>query len=129
MLTALLILHVIMPAWAWGIGHLIFSKDMFTVTGLILAVMIPTGITSFIWISIYKGNIALALSLILIDTFLSPFIVPYSLSLFVGEKIVMDVFGMMKGLFGMVVIPSVLGMFFLNELTAGKVKRNIGNKN
>ena len=127
MLTALLILHVIMPAWAWGIGHLIFSKDMFTVTGLILAVMIPTGITSFIWISIYKGNIALALSLILIDTFLSPFIVPYSLSLFVGEKIVMDVFGMMKGLFGMVVIPSILGMF-LNELTAGKVKETLGTK-
>src|SRR4051794_2848023 len=66
-ILGLVILHVLMPIWAWGIGHIAFSGDVYTITGLILAMVIPTGVTSFIWVSIYKGNIPLVLSLILID--------------------------------------------------------------
>ncbi len=61
-----------------------------SITGLVLGMVIPTGVTSFIWVSIYKGNSALTLAIILIDSLLSPFIVPYSLSLFVGQKVEMD---------------------------------------
>lgn len=120
----LFILHVFMPIWAWGVGHIVFSDDVYTITGLILGMVIPTGITSFIWVSIYRGNIALTLSAILIDTLLSPFIVPYTLSLIVGQKVEMDLLSMMNGLLGMIVIPSLLGMF-LNHLTKGKVKHNL----
>lgn len=123
-LVALLILHVVMPLYAWGIGHLAFNGDMYTITGLTLAMMIPTGITSIIWVTIYKGNLALALSIIIVDTFLSPFVVPYSLALFIGEHVEMDVWAMMSGLFGMVVIPSLLGML-LNQLTKGKAAENL----
>lgn len=125
--TVLIILHIIMPVWALFLGHVTFSGDMSTITGIVLAAIIPTGITSFIWVSIYRGNLALALSIILVDTFLSPFIVPYSVSLFAGEKVVIDVFGMMKGLFGMVVFPSIIGMV-LNELTKGKITERVGTK-
>ncbi|MFC3885145.1 bile acid:sodium symporter family protein [Bacillus songklensis] len=125
MFVALFILHIFMPLWAWVLGHVMFSGDMFTITGLFLAAVIPTGITSFIWVSIHKGNIPLALTIILIDTFLSPFIVPYSLSLVAGEKVHMDVWGMMQGLFFMVVLPSILGMV-LNQVTDGEVKDRLG---
>ncbi|TWK78739.1 Pantothenate precursors transporter PanS [Bacillus paralicheniformis] len=87
-----------------------FKGDPLTITGLILGVVIPTGITSMIWAAMYKGNIGLTLSVILVDTILSPFIVPFSLSVLAGAQVEMDVAGMMKGLFGMVVIPSLLGM-------------------
>lgn len=123
--TVLLILHVIMPLWALLLGHITFSGDAHTITGIILATLIPTGITSVIWVSVYSGNTALALTIILVDTFLSPFIVPYSVSLFAGETVVIDVFGMMKGLVGMVVLPSLMGML-LNELTKGKIKKKLG---
>ena len=79
-------LHIVMPLWAWGIGHIAFSGDTFTITGLILGMVIPTGITSFIWVSIHKGNTALTLAIILIDSLLSPFIVPFSLSLISRSK-------------------------------------------
>lgn len=125
MFLALLILHILMPVWAWAIGHVAFGGDAFTITGLVLAAVIPTGITSFIWVSIHKGNIPLALSIILIDTFLSPFIVPYALTLTAGEKVQMDIWGMMQGLILMVVLPSLLGML-LNQVTDGKVKDVIG---
>jgi predicted Na+-dependent transporter len=124
-LVALCLLHIVMPLWAWGIGHLTFHGDVYTLTGIIMAMVIPTGITSFIWVSIYKGNIAMTLSIILIDTLLSPFIVPFSLSLFVGQKVDMDVFGIMKGLLGMIVVPSLMGLY-LNHMTKGKIKTTLG---
>jgi bile acid:Na+ symporter, BASS family len=120
---ALVLLHVLMPIWAWAVGHITFNGDVFTITGLILALVIPTGITSVLWVSICKGNIALTLSIILIDTLLSPFIVPYTLSVFVGETVEMDVVGMMTGLFLMVVLPSIVGML-LNHVTKGRVKKS-----
>ncbi|MCP8968617.1 bile acid:sodium symporter family protein [Ectobacillus ponti] len=127
LMAALFILHVAMPLWAWGVGHVAFAGDAYTITGLVLAVVIPTGITSFIWVSIYKGNLGFTLSLILIDTFLSPFLVPYSISLLAGEKVAMDTWGIMKGLLIMVVVPSVLGML-LHEVTKGKVKQTLAPK-
>ncbi len=119
-IIALVTLHVIMPLWAWGIGYLAFSGDIYTITGLIIAMVIPTGITSFIWVSMAKGNVALTLSIILIDTILSPFIVPFSISVLVGQSVEIEIWSIMKGLIGMVVVPSIIGMY-LNQFTAGKL--------
>lgn len=124
-IAALVLLHVVMPLWALGVGHLTFNGDAYTITGMVMVMVIPTGITSFIWATIYKGNIALTLSIILIDTLVSPLIVPFTLSLIVGQKVDMDIWGIMKGLFGMVVIPSVLAMY-LNQVTKGRVKEVLG---
>lgn len=124
---ALFTLHIFMPIWAWTIGHITFSGDMLTITGLVLAMVIPTGITSFIWVSICRGNVALTLSIILIDTILSPIIVPYTLSIFIGQTVEMEIWNIMKGLFGMVVIPSIIGMS-LNQYTKGTVKETLGTR-
>jgi len=110
LLLTLFILHIATPLWAFLIGHLFFHHDPYTITGLTLAVVIPTGITSVIWVNLYKGNIALTLAIILVDTLLSPFVVPLSMQLFVGEAVQLEVWGMMKGLFGMIVLPSIIGM-------------------
>jgi BASS family bile acid:Na+ symporter len=104
-----------------GAGHLLFSGDSLTLTGLILAAAIPTGITSFVWVTIYKGNTTVTLAIILIDTLMSPFVVPFTLSILVGAKVQMDVDAMMQGLLLMVVLPSILGML-LNQWTRGRIK-------
>jgi bile acid:Na+ symporter, BASS family len=127
LLTSLFLLHLIMPLWAFGVGSIVFPEDGMTVTGLLLAMVIPTGITSFVWVTIYKGNIGLALSIILVDTILSPFIVPASLSLIVGQKVEMDSWSIMTGLLWMVVIPSLIGMLF-NHLTKGRIKDTLGKQ-
>ncbi|MGE7766336.1 bile acid:sodium symporter family protein [Peribacillus sp. NPDC096540] len=103
------------------LGYLVFRGDAFKIIGLVLAVVIPTGVTIMIWVSMYKGNAVLALTIILIDTLFSPIIVPYSVALFGGGSIEMDMWSMVKGLIGMVVLPSILAMF-LNQTTKGKVK-------
>jgi bile acid:Na+ symporter, BASS family len=125
MVAVFLILHLFMPIISWGLGNLFFHGDSYTITGFVLASVIPAGITSFIWISMYGGNIALALAFILLDSLLSPFVVPLSLSLFVGTKVHMDVFGIMNGLFWMIGLPSLIGML-LNQWTKGNIKKSWG---
>lgn len=117
----LTILHLVMPILGWLAAKLMFPGDVLTETGFILLFAIPTGVVSMVWVTIYRGNLALTLALVLVDTLLSPFITPAILSLFVGAKVQIDVWGMMKGLLWMVVIPSFLGMA-LHQLTGGKVK-------
>lgn len=126
-LVVLAVLHVIMPIWAWMLGSFVFPNDSYTITGLVLGVIIPTGVTSLLWVGIYKGNSMLALTIVLIDTLLSPIIVPYSVAFFSGTSIEMDTMALMKGLIGMVVIPSIIAML-LNHATKGKIKPAIGPK-
>jgi len=126
-ITTLVILHVIMPLFVWTVGYLLFPKDPYVITGLILSFVIPAGVTSFIWASMYKGNIGLTLSVILIDSMLSPFIVPASMHLLVGAKVRMDAWDMMMGLLMMIVLPSFLGMV-LNSMTGGSIKTVLGEK-
>ena len=40
-------LHIIMPLWAWAVGHITFNGDPLTITGIILAMVIPTGSNKF----------------------------------------------------------------------------------
>lgn len=116
-----MILHILMPMIAWGTGQLTFGNDVHTIMGLVLAMAIPTGISSFLWVTMNSGNIPITLAIILIDTFLSPFIVPYTLSRLFQTSVTIDVVPMMTGLMWMIVLPSCLGMF-LNQVTKGKSK-------
>lgn len=125
LIVCMLLLHVLMPLIAFGTSSFIFRGDMLTITGFVLAFIIPTGIISLMWVTINKGNTALTLSIILIDTLLSPLIVPLGMKWFIGAEVQMDTFGMMRGLLWMVVIPSIIGML-LNQKTQGRIKQQIG---
>lgn len=125
-ITVLLYIHVLMPLIAIG-GSKLFFDDAHIQLGFILAMAIPTGVTSFIWITMCKGEASLGLTIILIDTLLSPIIVPFTLHLFAGETIHIDNIGLMLDLLWMIVLPSVIGMI-LNEVTKGRIKEVWGPK-
>lgn len=110
--VCLLIIQGIMPLLAFGIGSFFFADNIYLITGLLLAFVIPTGIVSLMWVSIHKGNNAISLTIILVNTMLSPFLVPLTLKLFIGTEVSLNTFGLMAGLFWMIVIPSVMGIMF-----------------
>jgi BASS family bile acid:Na+ symporter len=122
LVAALLILHAVMPLAAWLLSQAAFAGDPLTVTGIVLSAAIPTGITSMLWVTIYRGSVPLTLSIILADTLLAPFVVPATMQLLVGGKVAIDTLGMMKGLVLMIVLPSLLGMA-LHQATRGRVHR------
>lgn len=124
LVICLIILHLVMPFIAFMTGNLLFPADLYTVTGLVLSFAIPTGVTSLVWVTIYKGGVVLTLLIILIDTLLAPFLVPSILHLFIGTSVEIDGFDIMNGLIWMIVIPSILGML-LNQATKGKVSKSL----
>lgn len=118
-LVTLLILHVIMPLIALGVGLLFFPNQPGFVTGLVLEYAIPTAVLSLMWADLDRGNLSLALSIVLVDTLFAPVVLPLSLKLMVGSVVKIETLGMMKQLVLMVALPSLLAMI-LHEATHGK---------
>lgn len=123
----LLLLHVWMPLLACGTGSLLFAGHPYLITGIVLEFVVPTGIVSLIWVSIYKGKTALTLSIILLDTLISPFLVPLSLKMLVGSNVQISIWSMMKDLLFMIAIPALIAMT-CNHVTNGKVKTTLAPK-
>lgn len=121
-LIILLVLRILMPLWALAVGSLIFPYDGLTRQGLLLFALIPVGVNSAVWTVMFGGNLALSLSVIIIDTLLSPFVLPASLLLLTGTQVEMDSVGMMVSLLQMIVIPSILGMA-VNQLLKGELPK------
>ncbi|MFZ0370592.1 MAG: bile acid:sodium symporter family protein [Halobacillus sp.] len=110
MIACIIVLHIVMPLIALGVGTLIFGSGAHTTIGLVLSFVIPTGITTLIWVSIYKGNVVITLSIILVDTLIAPLAVPFVMQMLVGNAVEMNVQEIMNGLLWMIVIPSLVGM-------------------
>ena len=117
--TAMLILRVLMPAIALLFGRTFFPQNIYTQTGLLLFGLIPVGVNSVLWTVITKGNVALSLSVVLLDTLLSPIILPFSVLLLTGANIDIDTMGIAISMLLMVVLPSIAGMT-LNQWTKGE---------
>ena len=81
-----LILHVLIPATAYGVGHLFFPENINYITGIVLEFSVPVAVISLMWVSIYNGNNPLSLSLVILDTILSPFLIPATLKILVGSN-------------------------------------------
>jgi len=112
--------RVFFPLMVFALSSLIFRNEPDIVAGYVLLYSIPTAVTGFIWVTIFKGDHALALTLILLDTIFAPIVVPVTVRLFLGAGINLNMMGMAVSLILMVVIPTVIGVT-LNEASRGKI--------
>jgi tagaturonate reductase len=111
--------HIVMPLIAMFAASLGFANQDI-VSGFILLFAGPTAVSGFIWVTMFGGDKALCLTLILIDTMLAPLVVPGSVSLLMGAKTAIDMSGIAFSLFMMVVVPVLLGVT-VNEASKGKI--------
>jgi predicted Na+-dependent transporter len=120
MLLFLLMAHIIIPLIVFVICSFFFKNDADTLSGFALLFAVPTAVSGFIWVSMYRGDNALALAIILIDTLLAPLVVPGTVSLLLGTSVKLDMSGMTMSLIFMVVVPTIIGVS-INEVSRGKV--------
>lgn len=121
LLLALLILHIVIPGCAFLAGTLCFPGNPNIVTGMVLEFAVPCAVVSMMWVSIYRGNSPLSLSIVVLDTLLAPFSIPLTLKLLVGSSVTIDGAGMMRDLLFMIAVPALLAMC-LNQLTRGRIQ-------
>jgi len=120
----LALFHVVMPAIALGITTALgFPTD--AVIGFVLLALVPMSATAAVWTGVYCGNLTLSMALVLADTIITPFFIPYILTLFFAAEVVMDPFHMLWGLFWMLFFPTTLAIV-CNRLTNGEMQRVAG---
>jgi len=110
--------HVLMPLCALFAANHLFGNSPDTVAGFVLLFSGPAGVSSFIWVTMFKGDKALCLTLILLDTLLAPLVVPGTISLLMGAKVTMDMTAIALSLILMIVVPTIMGVT-LNETSRG----------
>ena len=114
------LLHGVMPLAALGLGNLLFPDAPLFTTGLVLEYAVPTGVASLMWVGMSRGNTALCLSVVMLDTLLSPVVIPWTMRLLIGSMVELDMMGMMRDLLVMVAIPAAAAMS-LYQATRGRV--------
>ncbi|MDR1278963.1 MAG: hypothetical protein LBK02_09435 [Treponema sp.] len=112
--------HILMPLLVRLIAPLVFPDDPDTIAGYVLLYSVPTAVSGFIWVSMFRGDSALCLTLILLDTLLAPLVVPGTTSLLLGASVSLNMWGIAVALIGMVVIPTIIGVG-INEISRGKI--------
>ena len=56
LLIIMVMLHVVIPTTACGLGHLLFHDNMNLITGMVLEFSISTAVASLMWVSILMGT-------------------------------------------------------------------------
>jgi predicted Na+-dependent transporter len=111
--------HLALPLLGLFFSGLLFPGDPETVSGFVLLLSAPTAVSGFIWVGIFRGDPALTLTLILLDTLAAPFLMPGTVSALLGTAVSVDARGMALSLAFMVLAPTAIGVF-LNEASRGK---------
>ncbi|QCT03559.1 sodium bile acid symporter family protein [Paenibacillus algicola] len=118
----LLLAHAAAPLVAYAIGASIFGSQSDYTTGLMLFSVIPLGISAVLWVGTSGGNVPFILSVVVLDTMLSPIVVPFLMELLAGSTgLQWDTGQLVTDLFRMVVLPTALGVL-IYELSKGKAK-------
>ncbi len=124
MLVVLLLAHLVAPWLVYELGVLWFGAGSPYIIGMVLFAAIPLGVSSIIWVGLSQGNVALTLSLVVIDTLLSPFILPAVLAQFFGARLDFEYWELFRDLSLMIVVPTIFGVL-VNHWTAGKFREMV----
>jgi predicted Na+-dependent transporter len=116
----LFLVHFITPLTAWVAGIIFYPNDPSIRLGYLIGASIPIGVTSIIWTSLVKGDLATSIVAVTLDTFIVPFILPLFFHLVAGQTINLNYLQMIEELMLMVTIPSIIGML-IHDWTQGKV--------
>lgn len=127
-LWILLLVHFVTPLTAWAAGLIFYPGDSSIRLGYLIGACIPIGVTSIIWTSLVKGNLAASLVAVTLDTMIVPLVLPLFFHFIIGQTIHLDYLKMVEDLMLMVTIPSIAGML-LHDWSRGKItvfSKNIG---
>jgi len=116
--------HAVLPLIALCLGRLAFPGDPDFVTGLVLQCAIPSAVMSLMWVAVSGGNTVLSLVIVLLDTLLSPVVIPLTLKLLLGSTVEMDGVGIMVNLLVMVALPAFLAMC-CHQFSHGRVSKTV----
>jgi BASS family bile acid:Na+ symporter len=116
-----MIAHVVSPLAAYGIGTLVFGANSPYVIGLVLFTIIPLGVSTVLWVGMSGGSVPLVLAMVVLDSALSPLVVPAGIHLLFDSAVEVQAGPLITDLLVIVVVPTVIGVL-LNHFSKGKLQ-------
>lgn len=120
MVLTFLLAHVLSAGIAYAAGSAIFGADSPYVVGLVLFTIIPLGVSSVLWVGMSGGSVPLMLAMVVLDSLLSPLVVPAGIHLFFGKGVEVEAGPLMLDLTILIVLPTVIGVA-LHEWSKGRI--------
>ncbi|MGO4185278.1 bile acid:sodium symporter family protein [Paenibacillus sp. TAF43_2] len=116
-----LIAHVVSPLVAYGLGALAFGADSPYVVGLVLFTLIPIGVSTVLWVGMSGGSVPLMLAMVVLDSALSPLVVPAGIHLFFDSAVEVKAGPIIVDLLVIIVLPTIIGVA-LNQMSRGRIQ-------
>lgn len=120
MVLTFLLAHVLSAGIAYAAGVAIFGADSPYVVGLVLFTIIPLGVSSVLWVGMSGGSVPLMLAMVVLDSLLSPLVVPAGIHLFFGKGVEVEAGPLMLDLTILIVLPTIIGVA-LHEWSKGRI--------
>ncbi|UVI33743.1 bile acid:sodium symporter family protein [Paenibacillus spongiae] len=124
MLRTFILTHVLSPLVAYGLSSLLFGADSPYVVGFVLFTIIPLGVSTVLWVGMSGGSVPLMLAMVVIDSALSPLVVPAGIHLLFHTDVQADTMQMMTDLLVIIVLPTAVGVL-LFELSKGRIQQAV----
>lgn len=109
--------YTVMPLSAYG-AAMLFQLDDASTIGLVLVGCVPGAMASNVLTLAARGNVSYSVSLTTSATLLSPLVVPFALTLFLGQRVPVDAMSIFLSLLATVVGP-VLAGYMMCRLVPG----------
>ncbi|MUT65837.1 bile acid:sodium symporter family protein [Paenibacillus sp. NEAU-GSW1] len=116
--------HVVSPLIAYGIGSALFGPSSPYVVGLVMFTIIPLGVSTVLWVGMSGGSVPLVLAMVVLDSALSPLVVPAGLHLFFNSSVEIDPVPLITDLLIIIVLPTVAGVM-LNQWSSGRIQERV----
>ncbi|PWU08743.1 MAG: bile acid:sodium symporter [Verrucomicrobia bacterium] len=110
-IAGLVLQYSLMPLIAWLLSRLLHMPQELTI-GMILVGCASGGTASNLVTSLARGNVALSITLTALSTLVGVFATPLLLRLYVDAKVTVDMHGILKSIFQIVVFPVGAGLVF-----------------
>nr|WP_150959211.1 bile acid:sodium symporter [Aneurinibacillus sp. XH2] len=110
LLVLLLLVHGITPWLSYSALSVLYGHQQDLMLGALLAMVLPIGVTSIVWVTMSRGSTGIAIGMVALDTLLSPLLLPLTLWLMLGTFVSVDAAGLIWGVVKLVVLPCLAGM-------------------
>jgi bile acid:Na+ symporter, BASS family len=104
-----------MPLFAWIVA-MVFGLEQSLLVGLVIVGACPGGTASNVICYLARGDVALSIMLTTVSTVLAVVITPLLTWLYLGERVDVPVFNMMRDIFLISVVPVTLGVLINHYL-------------
>lgn len=115
------IAHVVSPLVAYGIGSFVFGAESPYVVGLVLFTIIPIGVSTVLWVGMSGGSVPLMLAMVVLDSALSPLVVPAGIHLFFDSAVDVQAGPLIVDLLIIIVLPTIIGVA-LHQFSRGRIQ-------